>query len=48
MTEQLAIEINRSGNAGSHMASMNGPNHQKQLINEIKEYYDEKLAFQKG
>lgn len=48
MSEQLAIDINKSGNAGSSHLTMNGPNHMKQLINEIKEYYDDKQAFLKG
>jgi hypothetical protein len=46
VTEQLAIQINIGGSSAHQ--SMNGPNHMKQLINEIKQYYDDKVAFLKG
>ncbi len=46
-SEQLAIELNKqSGSSGNQMV-MNGPNHMKQLVNEIKVYYDERMAFLK-
>ena len=47
ISEQLAIDINKSGASGSHM-TMNGPNHMKSLINEIKQYYDDRHLFLRG
>ena len=46
LTERLAIDLNRQSGSSSIMS--NGPNPMKQLINEVKVYYDERIAFLKG
>lgn len=50
-SEQLAVELNRSatGTAGAgHCLNVGGPNLMKQLVGEVRTYYDERLQFFKG
>jgi hypothetical protein len=45
-TEKLSIQLNQL--SGSANMMMNGPNPMRQLVLEVKQYFDEKLAFVKG
>ena len=44
MTEELAIDINKKGGGGSQI----GPNLMKQLVSEVKIYYDDKINYLKN
>ena len=50
-TEQLAIELNRTAantQGAGHCLNVGGPNLMKQLVAEVRSYYDERLQFFKG
>jgi len=44
MTEELVIDINKKGGGGSQI----GPNLMKQLVQEVKTYYDDKINYLKN
>ena len=48
ITEELAITLNKMSSSSGNSQNVGGPNIMKQLINEVKIYYDEKLLFIKS
>jgi hypothetical protein len=48
ITEELAITLNKMSSSSGNSQNVGGPNIMKQLINEVKVYYDEKLLFFKS
>lgn len=47
-SERLAIELNKQCSMTGGSASVGGPNQMKQLVHEIKQYYEEKAQFLKN